>query len=85
MKQVATPPRWATGRCEGRKAFGEYPGEEAALHRIRQLYRKPRGRERLSYAEIANQLNAERLPTRTGTPWRAGAVWRIVRRATASS
>jgi hypothetical protein len=56
-------------------------GEEPVLHRIRQLHRKPRGRERLSYAGIADQLNAERLPTRTGKAWRAGTVRRIVRRA----
>jgi hypothetical protein len=60
--------RRATGRCEARKPFGEHPGEEPVLHHIRQLHRKPRGRERLSYGGIANQLNAERLPTRTGAP-----------------
>jgi DNA invertase Pin-like site-specific DNA recombinase len=41
--------RRATGRCEGRKSYGEHPGEEAVLHRIRQLHRKPRGCRRLSY------------------------------------
>jgi hypothetical protein len=40
--------RRATGRCEGRKPFGEHPGEEPVLRHIRQLHRKPRGRERLS-------------------------------------
>jgi DNA invertase Pin-like site-specific DNA recombinase len=64
--------RRATGRCEGRKPFGEHPGEEPVLHRIREFRRKPRGRERLSYCAIANQLNAERLQARTGSPWRAG-------------
>jgi DNA invertase Pin-like site-specific DNA recombinase len=54
------------GRCEGREPFGEHPGEEAVLHRIQQLHRKPRGPERLSYGAIAAALNAERLPTRTG-------------------
>jgi hypothetical protein len=77
--------RRQTGRCEGRKPFGAHPGELAVLHRIRQLHRKPRGQERLSYGAIAAQLNAERLPTRTGAPWRAGTVRRIVRRATVSS
>jgi site-specific DNA recombinase len=77
--------RRATGRCEGRKPFGEHPGEQAVLHRIRQLHRKPRGRERLSCAEIAARLNAERLLTPTGTRWRAGTVRRILRRTTVSS
>ena len=47
------------------------------LERIRQLHRKPRGRERLSFGAVAAQLNAERLPTRTGVLWRAGTVRRI--------
>ncbi|HSP97156.1 MAG TPA: recombinase family protein [Candidatus Dormibacteraeota bacterium] len=49
------------------------------MERIHQLHRKPRGRERLSYGAIAATLNAERLPTRTGVPWRAGTVRRILR------
>jgi hypothetical protein len=73
--------RRATGRCEGRKRFGEHAGEQLVLHCIRQLYRKPRGRERLSNGAIADQLNAERLPTRTGKPWRAGTVRRILQRS----
>ncbi len=48
------------------------------------MHRKPRERERLSYGAIAAQLNAEGLATRTGAPWRAGTVRRIVRRATVS-
>jgi DNA invertase Pin-like site-specific DNA recombinase len=66
--------RRQTGRCEGRKPFGEHPGEQTVLHRVRQLHRKPRGRGRMSYGRIANQLNAERLPTRTGKAWRGGTV-----------
>lgn len=66
--------RRATGRCEGRKPFGAHPGEDRALARMRQLHRKPRGRERLSYGAIAARLNVERLLTRTGAPWRGGTV-----------
>lgn len=73
--------RRQTGRCEGRKPFGEHPGEEAVLRRILQLNCKPRGRNRLSCSAIAAQLNAERLPTRTRTPWRAGTVRRILQRS----
>jgi len=39
----------------------------------------------LTYAEIAAALNKEKLATRTGAPWRAGTVRRIVRRTTVSS
>lgn len=73
--------RRQTGRCEGRKPFGAHPGEEAVLARMRQLHRKPRGRAPLSFGAIAAQLNAERLPTRTGARWRAGTVRRILMRS----
>ena len=36
-----------TGRREGRKPFGFYPGEQETLKRLKQLHRKPRGGERL--------------------------------------
>jgi hypothetical protein len=76
--------RRQTGRCEGWKPFGEHSGEEGVLERIRQLYRTPRGRERLGYGAIGAHLNAERLQTRTGVPWRAGTVRRILRRVSGS-
>jgi DNA invertase Pin-like site-specific DNA recombinase len=61
--------RRATGRCEGRKPFGERPGEAKTVDLIRHLRRKPRGGERLSYAAIAKKLNAQGVATRTGRPW----------------
>jgi DNA invertase Pin-like site-specific DNA recombinase len=62
--------RRATGRCEGRKPFGDRPGEAKTVELIRRLRRKPRGGERLSYAAIAKRLNAaDGVATRTGRPW----------------
>lgn len=72
------------GRCEGRKPFGSRPAEAAALERIRQLRRKPRGAPRLSVAAIAAQLNAEAVPTRQGGPWRPSSVHAILRRIASS-
>ncbi|HET6430534.1 MAG TPA: recombinase family protein [Phycisphaerae bacterium] len=72
--------RARNGRCEGRKPFGTRPGEAQTVERIRQLRRKPKGRPRLSVANIAEILNAEGRPTRTGGPWRPGTVWGILRR-----
>jgi len=72
--------RQRTGRCEGRKPFGERPGEAAALERIRQLRRKPRGRKRASCAAVAATLNREGFLTRQGGPWQPGTVWAILRR-----
>ena len=72
--------RRATGRCEGRKPFGEKPGEAEALALIRRLRRKPRGGERLSYDAIAARLNAAGVPTRTGRPWAGATVHGILNR-----
>jgi len=71
------------GRCEGRKPFGERPGEAEALDRIRELRRKPRGGPRRSIAAIASALNAEQIPTRSGKPWAPGTVHGILRRVAA--
>ena len=69
-----------TGRCEGRKPFGFYPGEDETLKRIRQLYRKPRGGKRLGLYQIARILNQEGRPTRKGGPWRDSHVSAILKR-----
>jgi len=74
--------RRKNGRCEGRKPFGHTPGEMAAIDRIRSLYRKPHGRDRLSLQAIADALNLEQVPTRTGKPWSKQVVHQIVRRVT---
>jgi DNA invertase Pin-like site-specific DNA recombinase len=67
-------------RVEGRKPYGFHPAELAAIERIRQLHRKPRGGERLSFASIAATLNSEGIATRTGKPWHGEVVRRIVQR-----
>ncbi|MBA7530030.1 hypothetical protein ES705_22233 [subsurface metagenome] len=58
-----------TGRCEGRKPYGYYPGEAEIVKRIKELYRKPRGEKRLGFMTIAKKLNEEGVPTRTGAKW----------------
>ena len=67
------------GRCEGRKPFGYYPGEQQTLEVIRQL-RRSRGGKRLSYQKIADELNARGRPTRQGRPWGASAVQAIIKK-----
>ncbi len=67
-------------KCEGRKAFGERPGEQEVVERIHQLRRKPRGGERLSFKAIADRLNADGVPTRQGGPWRASTVGQVLAR-----
>lgn len=69
-------------RVEGQKAFGMMPGEAETLARIRQLNAKPRGKPRLSFAKIADVLNAEGRRTRHGAPWRPESVRKIAQRPT---
>jgi len=77
--------RRTRGRCEGRKPFGARPGEEQVLEQIRQLHRKPRGGERRSCSEIAQELNTRGIPSRGGRAWSRGVVWTLLRRMAASS
>lgn len=64
------------GRCEGRKPFGYRPGEAAAFRRIQELRR-----EGLGFDRIAERLNSEQVPTRTGKRWHGVVVNRILRAA----
>jgi DNA invertase Pin-like site-specific DNA recombinase len=68
------------GRCEGRKPFGTFPGEAEIVERIKDMRRKPRKGERLSFVAIAELLNQEGVPTRSGKPWRPSTVGNILGR-----
>jgi DNA invertase Pin-like site-specific DNA recombinase len=61
------------GRCEGRKPFGYYEGENAVLGRLKALRA-----EGLGFDRIAARMNAEGLSTRTGRPWHGVVVNRIL-------
>jgi DNA invertase Pin-like site-specific DNA recombinase len=56
-----------TGKCEGRKSYKEAVPETVAY--IKRLRRKPKGRIRKSYRQIAEILNAEGIRTLNGQPW----------------
>lgn len=72
--------RRENGKCEGRKAYGERPGESAIIERIHELRRKrPNGRA-MSARAIAETLNAEGCPTRTGTAWHHSVVSAVLKR-----
>jgi hypothetical protein len=51
------------GRCEGRKPFGYYEGEQGAIDRMKALRASGMGFDR-----IAAALNAEGVPTRGRGP-----------------
>jgi DNA invertase Pin-like site-specific DNA recombinase len=65
------------GRCEGRKPYGDRPGEQAVLNRIRES--RAAGQ---SFDAIAAALNAEGIATRVaGGRWFGSTVSKIIRRA----
>lgn len=78
LKAARMRVRREAGRCEGRKPFGERAGEEAILKMIRSMRRKPKGGKRLAFSAIAARLNEDGIPTRTGKPWHAEVVRRIL-------
>lgn len=65
--------RAVDGRCEGRKAFGRDEAERAALQRMKALRA-----DGLAYERIAERLNAEGVPTRTGKRWHGVVINRIL-------
>jgi DNA invertase Pin-like site-specific DNA recombinase len=66
----------STGRCEGRKPYGDRDGEVAIIERMRQL--RSTG---MAYHGIAMALNADGIPTRTsGSLWRGCTVNAILNR-----
>lgn len=68
-----------TGKCEGRKAFGEKPGEPEVIALMRSLRRKRSGKQ-MSFAKIAEELNRQNVPTRTGASWQTTTVQNILKR-----
>jgi hypothetical protein len=64
------------GRCEGRKPYGDRPGEQAVLDRIKQA--RAAGE---TFEAIAAALNTEGVATRVaGGRWFGSTVAKIVRR-----
>lgn len=72
--------RAETGRCEGRKPFGHFPGEETTIQRMRALRRKPKGGKAWSFARVAAALTEEGCASRGGGAWTAESVRKILGR-----
>ena len=68
--------RAKTGRCEGRKPFGFYPGEALIIARMKELRASGLGFDR-----IAGRLNTEGIKPRTGARWWGRGVNNVLRRA----
>lgn len=81
LRKAREAKRKAGERCEGAKPYGTREGEAAVLDRVRALRRKPRGGERLTWAAVAERLNAEGLLNRQGRPWTRQAIHKTAREA----
>ena len=80
LKKGRQAKRSKDGYCEGRKPFGFYPAEADTVNRIKQLYRKKPGEDRLSCYQIAKALNREDRKTRQGGIWRDTQIRAILKR-----
>lgn len=68
--------RAKTGRCEGRKPYGETQQEQAVLRRMRAMRRNRRGGHKgMTLQAIADRLNSEGISTKTGGDWSAAQVY----------
>ncbi|BCS97853.1 hypothetical protein DSLASN_34850 [Desulfoluna limicola] len=56
-------------KCEGRKGLDETDEGRELLQVIKKHRRKPRKAKRLTYAQVAENLNAEGIKTLSGTAW----------------
>jgi DNA invertase Pin-like site-specific DNA recombinase len=79
LRRAREAKKEATGKCEGRKAYGEKPGEQETIELMRSLRRKRDGK-RKSFAKIADELNTRQVPTRTGARWHTTTVKNILSR-----
>jgi DNA invertase Pin-like site-specific DNA recombinase len=71
--------REATGKCEGRKAYGEESAEEQKiLTMARTLRRKPKNKKQKSYAAVAAALTALGHTNRRGGEWTSQSVRNIL-------
>jgi DNA invertase Pin-like site-specific DNA recombinase len=64
-----------SGRCEGRKPYGDREGEGEVIAKIQEL--KKAGN---NLQEIADNLNAENIPTRTGKQWQRQQIKNVLDR-----
>lgn len=80
LKGARNRKRKQTGKCEGRKAYGEVDsGEQMVLARMKELYRKQPKQKRRTFAQIADILNEEGMRQRNGKEWTRSSVWGILK------
>ncbi|MBS0205929.1 MAG: recombinase family protein [Planctomycetes bacterium] len=70
------------GRCEGRKPFGSFAGEEEIFNQIVTMRKSRKGQRRTSYRRIAESLNSQGIRSRCGKPWNGTTIRNMVARRT---
>jgi len=65
-----------TGKAQGRKFYGEKPGEAEVLLQMKQMRESG-----MTLVEVTTALNTQNLPSRNGKPWTLGSVHRILSRS----
>lgn len=74
--------RARTGRCEGRKPYGDTRKEQHIVRRMRALRRRRHGKPANTYQKIADRMNAEGVTTKTGRPWSRAQIYQVLTRPT---
>jgi len=72
--------REAEGKCEGRKGLDESEAGREIIKRIKELHRKPKGGQRMTYAAIADELNRQGVTTMSGKLWTPTNVLKVCQR-----
>lgn len=81
LKKGRDKTRQLTGRCEGRRPYGDSEAEQAVIRRIRAMRRRRRnGMKGMTLQAIADRLNSEGIRTRDGLQWRPVQIHRILTR-----
>ena len=72
--------RKQTGKCEGRKRYGETEEEQAVIRRMRAMRRKGRtGAKGMTLKAVAEKLNSEGIHTKDGKQWTPTQVHRALK------
>ena len=81
LKKGRDKTRQLTGRCEGRRPYGDSEEEQAVIRRIRAMRRRRRnGLKGMTLQAIADRLNSEGILSKDGLQWRPVQIHRILTR-----
>ena len=80
LRKARESARKRDGKCEGRKEYGYYEGEQEVIELMKKLHRKQKGRKRMSYQKIADELNRLGIASRTDKAWHPQTIHNVINR-----